>query len=319
MIASVRGMVTFVRGQYGEARAHLLRARAINREMDYRYGEAMTLGNLGAVLGEQGRPDEARAVYAQALALHRALGDRRSEGVMLSSLGAVDQEMGRPDAALAHLDAARAIHREVGNRRSEGVSVLRTAMVRQQQGRTAEARALYDEALALHRAAGDRRFEGTCLCCLGTLQRDLGDPAARATFADALAVLGAVGDRNGEAVVLRELGLLDLREGRLDEAGEHLVRSRALLGAMGSPTAEGATCTALARLAAARGDHAGALALLDQAERRLRPWSPVELAWALLLRAELLGEAGRDALAEAASLAPWHAALAAEVARMQGS
>ena len=75
-------------------------ARVEHQQINDREGEAMVVGQLGALLMNWGRLEEARVASEEALEVFEATGHRYREGVMLTNLARIAMEQGRLDDAL---------------------------------------------------------------------------------------------------------------------------------------------------------------------------------------------------------------------------
>lgn len=141
------------------------------------------LSNLASILADQGRYAEALPRYAEALELVRASGDRRAESTILLVMGQCRCVLGDVDAGLADLDAALAHAREYGLPLDEAKAL------------EVKGHALIDE---------DRLAEA--------------EPLLR----DAVARADRLGYFDLQASARKGLAEIARRQGRLDEAEQHL-------------------------------------------------------------------------------------------------
>jgi len=96
---------------------------AIAREIGYRRGEGIVLGNMGGayiILGELRR---AIKLFEQQLAINREIGYRRGEGNALGCLGLAYAGLGEPYRAIEFHEQNLAIAREIGDRRGESYAL----------------------------------------------------------------------------------------------------------------------------------------------------------------------------------------------------
>jgi class 3 adenylate cyclase/tetratricopeptide (TPR) repeat protein len=96
------------RGATEEGLTLLDGAREEHRQINDREGEAMVVGQRGALLMNWGRLEEARTASEEALEVFQATGHRYREGVMLTNLARIAMEQGRLDDALE--GGRRALH-----------------------------------------------------------------------------------------------------------------------------------------------------------------------------------------------------------------
>ena len=186
-------------------------------------------GNLGFAHAELGLYEPARSMLETARTAAASLGLRHVVGAAESNLGAVHLRLGALPEAEALLRRVVRDFAAQANRRMEGNSRNYLARVLMRRGRLDEAKAEVEQAVAL-------------LGAIPTLV-----PSAMATHAR---VLLACGDPEEARVVARDALARFEASGRLDE-GESLVR------------------LAVAEVASACGDEAGAVAAIQSARTRL--------------------------------------------------
>ena len=252
---------------------------------------------------------EGRAQAEAGLRLARASGLRSQEAQLLTALGCACVESGEYAIGRDYLEQSRRIFHDLGRQRGESVALGNLGEALIHQGDYATAREYLEETLRLYRVTGDRRNEGWALGNIGMVAMQLGDySAARAYHQQACDVARRAGDRNTESLALAALALiahqlgddplaLQLGEQALRGATVTFTRIRALL-VLGHALAEvGRFCDAadrygqardagraaglssraieatagLARVAQARGDIAGALALVGPLVEQLSP------------------------------------------------
>ncbi|GAA4897290.1 tetratricopeptide repeat protein [Stackebrandtia albiflava] len=126
---------------------------------------------------------------------------------------------------------------------------------------------LFSRALELYRGMGEVRGEAEALFWLGTWRQLIeGDlPGAEADFARALELASEVDDAGIMAEATRHLGIVAHREGRLEEARQHLEESNRLRRLHGPPAGVAANLVGLIYIAAAQDRRDDALDLVAQA------------------------------------------------------
>ncbi len=107
------------------------------------------MNNLGEAYVRLGRYEEACDHLRQALSVQRTINNRWVEGVTLVHLGTVYQQLQRYDDAAEHFHLALEAHRSVGNRWGEANTIGLLAEVHLAVGEPDAARTNWDQALKL--------------------------------------------------------------------------------------------------------------------------------------------------------------------------
>ena len=187
------------RGATEEGLTLLDAAREEHRHINDREGEAMVIGQRGALLMNWGRLEEARTASEEALEVFQATGHRYREGVMLTNLARIAMEQGRLDDALE--GGRRALHLTEEIDDAEGVA--------------ASLQSLGDG----HRLAGDHQTAREYL------ERGLEESRQHKL-------------PYFTAHLLASLAAVDLADGRLDEAIEHATEAQQAAAADDVPHAQ---------------------------------------------------------------------------------
>lgn len=170
-------------GQLQPALALLDRSRSMSEAAGDRAGVADALTQSGVIARELGELDRARTLYGQALATYREIGYWRAKAAVLGNLGVLELYQGELTAARGHLGEARTDYVELE----------------------------------------DPVGEASVLAALGPLQGMLGDTrSAREMAASLLDIARRTGNRALEASGLRNVAIVALDLGALDEAMRHL-------------------------------------------------------------------------------------------------
>ena len=174
-----------------------------------RYGEALTLQNMGLTHFMLGENQKALDRYNQALPLVRAVGDRSVEATTLNGIGLAYDPLGEKQKALDYYNRALLLRRAVGDRAGEGMALNNIGVVYNALGEKQKALGSYNQALPLRRAAGDRVGEAATLGNIGAVYDDLGEKQkALDHYNQSLAIERALGNRSGAAVSLSNIGAL---------------------------------------------------------------------------------------------------------------
>jgi len=162
---------------------------------------AITLGNLGLLLHQDGDHEQGLAHYQTALSLHRDIGNRRGIGVILKQMGEMEHALGHLVEAEAHFHEALGIFREIGNRRFEGGVLGDMGAIMVDRRTPREALELIEESEQIFRRIEDPLSLASVLCTKGHALAHLGDgDAARAALSEANAIAIRVGVKNASLV-----------------------------------------------------------------------------------------------------------------------
>ncbi|MEA2559932.1 MAG: hypothetical protein QOH06_1436 [Acidobacteriota bacterium] len=257
-------------GDYQEAEARFREALEMNRVAGDAEGQVINFSNLGLVATSQGRYNRALDLHGMAATLAGRHPDepwaaaqvrisRINQGVILEKLGAYREALD--------------IYKEVLKEESE-LDSLRRAMLRvntgvvyRNLGDPVSAQAAFRDAIALYEAEGDQAGLSNAWLNLGLVHHlNLRQPRpAEDAFRNALRFARTTGDRSEEIQDLFYLGRLLLEQGRIDEAGVAFTQSLNAAGKSGSAEGRWSALEGLGRVAAARGQDARGVELLEQA------------------------------------------------------
>lgn len=283
--AALRGLgdSVFELSETREAERLYRRALSIEQEL---HGErhadtARTLHDLGILLYYDGQYAEAERLFRRSLATYRTLYGENHPAVAqgYNDLAVLLYDTGRFADAIENYQAAVPIYRKVnGEQHTEYASSIQNlGRVLLVTGKLDSAEPLLREALAIDRqrlAAGHEDLI-LPLNSLGMLELARGNLAAAAPLLDE--ALG-IARKHGHWMlgqVLTNVGDLDVRLGRLDEAGAALEEARRLLVADHGDALEGTAAWRLAVLDTAAGSLGLARGDVADAEGRLVPAWPV--------------------------------------------
>jgi len=100
-------------GQPKEALGYCEKALNNYREIGFKQGEAITLGNIGNVYTQLGQPQESLGYQQQALEIHREIGFKQGEAMTLGNIGNVYTQLGQPQEALGYYMDALKIYKKI--------------------------------------------------------------------------------------------------------------------------------------------------------------------------------------------------------------
>ena len=223
-----------IRGYFSEGRARSARACRLEGPAARIPGRARAaLGaSLGATL--QGDFATARAFLLDALAIARDVCPPVDVVVCLAGLGVGAQEAGNLTEATEHFEAALEIGRAAGDRMAVCIALARLADVANAAGDREHAAALLEEVIPLARAQGDRWSTALILFSLGQVRLAQGDAAAAAPLLrESLVLQREAKNAWGVTVALDGLAWLAGAQGRVRRAARLLAAAQAMRGQIG--------------------------------------------------------------------------------------
>jgi len=166
-----------------EALSVILAAAAIQRSKGDKLGEAMSLGNLGAIYERQGRHYETIRVDRRVLMLFRALGDRPGEARALSNLASANIKVGRIDQAIEYCRQALDASRACRARDVEALALRDLGRARHDQGDLIGARTCWEQALSIFDELGDPESARLAPALAALAEEEAALPVARPAIA----------------------------------------------------------------------------------------------------------------------------------------
>jgi non-specific serine/threonine protein kinase len=254
------GVFAWKQGDYAASTALYDEALAIRRALHDRRGIGAVLNNQGLLAYEQGDYARARTLHEQSLAIDRELGDRWGVAVSLVHLASLASMQGDYRSARTLSEESVAIFRELGDR-SHVANALRSLGHVSIQQRDDRAATHFQESLAICRELGDRPGIARALHGLGVLARHARDPQATALLDESLSIARELGDKEGEANTLHDLGKLAAERGEFACAHRLHADSLKIYRTLGERCGSAAAIEALACVACATDDAAGAIEL----------------------------------------------------------
>jgi tetratricopeptide (TPR) repeat protein len=229
------GVIALGRGRMAEAEALFTRAGEVAEETNNQRLVGAIEQNLGILTNIRGDLAAALAHYQKALGQFAASSDGWMVGIVLNNLGLVYSDLRQWDEATAALDEAHESALRHGNWMLENSVEVNRAELHIARGEWDLARAACERARSLAQLRSDQQREAETLKFQGVIAREseAHDEAQRLlTEAEALAI--ECDDRLLMAEVARELGDLQHRLGRRDEARIAYARALDLFQAMGA-------------------------------------------------------------------------------------
>lgn len=146
------GMLYGRMGEYQQSQSYFERALHIQREVEDRNGEAMTLVNHGELLRTLGERSLARANFERALTLNKERRDPYLKGILLHNLGLLYQEEKDYQQALNYYREALRLKQDP---QSRGMILTSVGMLLYEQGNMRESLAVLLGALRLRQTVQD--------------------------------------------------------------------------------------------------------------------------------------------------------------------
>jgi tetratricopeptide (TPR) repeat protein len=213
---------------------------AARRSAD-RYGEAITLDNLGIAYRHLFRLSEAEEHFSRALAAFRELGDVLGRARAANGLGVTHMLMHHTDQAAARFEEALRLVLELGNQLYVGAFTRNLGWAHLERGDLHRAETVLCEAADVLSAADEPLEQAEALTLLAAVHRrsrrlDEADAAAQR----ALAVAGESDATLFEALALLELGRNAVARAEATDALSHLRLASALFQRAGRPDLQAA-------------------------------------------------------------------------------
>ncbi|ALN58892.1 serine/threonine-protein kinase Pkn2 [Lysobacter enzymogenes] len=290
-------------GQNDHALAQYRSAVELRRAVGNRRGLATSLRNLGNVLALTGRFDEAARSLGDARGLYAALDDRHGLAAVENELGLLAEERGDYPAALAAFRRALAAWQQAGDAAGTAQALNDIGFAHYQLGAYDDAQAYLVQSREAYAKLGDETGRVRTAQNLGLLAAARGQwPQARELLQSSLDAALAAQMMEEAAVARRNLGELELMQGRIGPALAQLDAAQALFAQR--EDARGQADVGLLRAQALAAAHAAAQAraTLDALAPQLAQASSEQRGIAGLLRAQL-DRAGGDRNGERAALA----------------
>ena len=225
-------------------------------------GRRQALQVLGVAALHQGDYGRATQHFEEAIDLVAEQDPPSERGAALANLGLALQLAGDRGAAVTRLREALDAFRRQGDRLREARLLNNLGLLHFEDGDLEQARAAWEQGLALARRAENHRDALALTSNLGMLHAALADhAAAREHDVHALRVARSIGDKGAEAAALTRLALLDLAQGRLEQAQRGVCEAIDQAWRMRETPRVLEYLKVLADVRAARGDAVGALAL----------------------------------------------------------
>ena len=160
------------------ATAHSYRAKSIKifRELGDKISLSFALAGLAYIMVCQGNYGQSEILYEECLTLFREMRHKGGIAYSLNSLGEVARCQGDYDRAKVFYEESLEVSREIGDKARVGASLHNLGYVSQHQGNYHQAITLFTEGLILSREVNDTLAVAVCLVGLASQIQGLGYP-----------------------------------------------------------------------------------------------------------------------------------------------
>jgi tetratricopeptide (TPR) repeat protein len=221
--------------------AQRMALRAADRADD-RYGEAITLDNLGIAYRHLFRLPQAEEHFSRALTAFHDLGDTLGQARAANGLGVTHMFAHHLDQAAVRFEEALHLVRELGNQLYTGAFTRNLGWALLERGDLRRAETVLRQAADVLSAAGEPLEQAEALTLLAAVhRRSHRFDAADDTAEQALAIAGESDATLFEALALLELGRNAVARAEATEALSHLQQAAALFQRVGRPDLQATT------------------------------------------------------------------------------
>jgi len=194
------GVMSYKRGDYGNARRDYEQALETDREIGYDGEAAVALNDLATLTWDVGDWPGSEKYYEEAIRLFRKTGNKLGYATTLNNYAGILQVRGDLDGASRMYSEYLRVSRETGDRSGEGVAIENLAEVAAAQGKLNDALPLHRQALAIFQAIDDRSGAAYPLMGIGSVLEEQNKPdAAYSNYTQALNLRKQVGEETNAA------------------------------------------------------------------------------------------------------------------------
>ena len=230
-----QGVQQFNASQFRAAIESWEESLAIYREIGDLWGEANSLGNLGAIYNSWGQYQKAIEYQQQSLGIKREIGDRSGESASLCNLGIAYGSLGQYQKAIEYQQQSLVIEREMGNRSGEAASLCNLGNVFGSLGQYQKAIEYQRQSLVIKREIGNLWGEASSLANLGIAYHCLKEyDKATEHLQQSLVIFREIGDRIGKASLLANFGNVYLFLGQYHKAIDYYQQCLAIQREIGN-------------------------------------------------------------------------------------
>jgi len=278
------GCALSIGGHMARALTVTRKGLALRRRIRFRWGEAMSLSNLGAIHFALGRYQRASASFVESRRIIRrhpvGIQTKKREALAIANHGFALLHLGQIDEARRLQNEALALRREISDRPNEAHSLLNLAEVHLITGFREAAREVLERAARMTLQGRDRAGHAEALRGLGRLHRSDGRPReAIGVLERALEEASLANDPEVEGLVAVELAVALVDGGFAERARECVGRGLRVSRKGAIERLRARALHAAGRVADARGERAAAIRHLRDAVATLRTRPEPETAW----------------------------------------
>ncbi|GHO67442.1 hypothetical protein KSC_063340 [Ktedonobacter sp. SOSP1-52] len=252
----ILGILSYVQGEYKEARGFYRKSLDITEQLRDQRGRAANLYQLGVLAKDQGMHEEARRLCDESLEIAKELKDWKGQAVALYQLGVLAQDQGEYEEARRLYGESLEIKERLGDQEGRAYVLYQLGIMVKNQGKYEEARRLYSESLEIFSQLGDQRGQANILYQLAMISKNQGKyEKARRLYGESLEIKAQLGDQVGQANILQQLGIIAQNQGEYEEARKLYNKSLEIAERLGNQDARFNSLGQLGTLAQLQGEY----------------------------------------------------------------
>ncbi|MCK5646444.1 MAG: tetratricopeptide repeat protein [Anaerolineales bacterium] len=211
-----------ISSDHTKAKQRLNKGLAIYRELNIKWGIAITLNTLGNIAANSSEHEDAKAYYEEALRLNTDLNDPRGMSWSIGGLGRIAFRRGEYLQARKFFEKTIALRKAIGYKLVLALSLVILGQLDLLMGKYKEANLSFREVFAITHEMGWHYGIAEAIRHFGTLALAQGEyDSAKEKYEDALARFQNIDDRGSIGYVLSSLGNVAAAMGDIQDAREN--------------------------------------------------------------------------------------------------
>jgi serine/threonine protein kinase len=197
---------------------YLVKALAIQTQLNNRYGQADVLNAFGVAYERLGRYNDAIKYYQDSLTIKEQIGNKKGATTSLSNIAKIYIFQSQFEKAKVMLNRALKAYEELQDSAGTADVWNSFGVIYENQGQYDEALKHYRNALQIRKNVGDDRLTALSYENIGQIHYLMGHYDEAQAFAEqALSLRKKINDQNGVILSLQSLGFLQIAQGELDK------------------------------------------------------------------------------------------------------
>ncbi|HEY3927984.1 MAG TPA: tetratricopeptide repeat protein [Candidatus Koribacter sp.] len=202
-----------------DAMRNYQQAMEINKKLGLKRNLAGNLTEIAVVQTMMGKPDQALKSYNDALSIQQDIGAKKESGDTLMDIGVVYENIGDNDKALQNYKDALQIQRDSNDQNYEALCLNNIGTVYLAKGDTENALTYLQQALQLRQKLNVSGDIAETLSHLGDVYSAINQyESGLSSYISSLDLYRKAADARGAAVVSHSMGMVFLKQGRIDAA-----------------------------------------------------------------------------------------------------